>query len=230
MYLNLHDISFTYPGTDKLILNNINFSFQEPGFNALFGPSGVGKTSLARIITGAVPPLTKRVEANSALPLLYTYNLERLPGWATVGNHLAKIAPKGRKERLADLITSFGLKECMDSRFTKLSLGQKNRVNLIRYLLQDFHILAMDESLANVDEHTREKIILKIKLMFPEAVFLYISHNVVEVSKFCKEIVVLRNPHKLPQTVTVRGQDYHARESARHGGLQATMLEVMNAS
>ena len=55
----------------------------------------------------------------------------------------------------------------------------------VRYLLQDFDVLIMDESLANVDELTREKIILKIKALFPERCFLYISHNVAEVARFC---------------------------------------------
>jgi ABC-type multidrug transport system ATPase subunit len=230
MDLKLNNISFTYPGTQKPILNKITFSFQEPGFNALFGPSGVGKTSLARIISGDIPGFHQDIETHSPLPLLYTYNLERLPGWNAVGQHLKKIAPPDRQERLEDLIDSFGLQEVINSRFTRLSLGQKNRVNLIRYLLQDFHMLIMDESLANVDENTRERIILKIKAMFPQAVFLYISHNVVEVSKFCKEIVVLRNPAKTPQTRTVKGLNYTAQASLNHQELEATMLEVMNAS
>ncbi len=86
------------------------------------------------------------------------------------------------------------------SRFSQLSLGQQNRINLIRYLLQDFDLLIMDESLANVDELTREKIILTIKATFPDRYFLYISHNVVEVSKFCREIVVFRGARKRPRT------------------------------
>jgi ABC-type Mn2+/Zn2+ transport system ATPase subunit len=120
--------------------------------------------------------------------------------------------------------------EFMGLRFSQLSLGQQNRVNLIRYLLQDFQLLIMDESLANVDERTREKIIFKIKEMFPEAYFLYISHNVVEVSKFCKDIIVFRNASKEPQTVTVTGQDLQTGDVLSKEELEHTMLEIMNAS
>ena len=86
---------------------------------------------------------------------------------------------------MEELVEIFGLSDCITSRFDQLSMGQQNRVNLIRYLLQDCDLLIMDESLANVDERTREKIILAIKAMFPERYFIYISHNVMEVAKFC---------------------------------------------
>ena len=118
----------------------------------------------------------------------------------------------------------------MQARFSRLSLGQQNRVNLLRYLLQDFQMLIMDESLANVDELTREQIILKIKALYPEAYFLYISHNVVEVSKFCKDIVVFRNPLKSPQTVIVRGLDFQTGDRLDHGRHEQSMLEIMNAA
>ena len=45
-----------------------------------------------------------------------------------------------RRGRADDLIDAFGLDECMQSRFAQLSLGQQNRTNLARYLLQDFDL------------------------------------------------------------------------------------------
>ena len=171
----------------------------EPGFNALFGPSGIGKTSLAKIITGDIESFLGDIETDGLNTLLYTFNLERLPGWSTVGKHIDRVTPADRNDLKNVLIDSFGVRECLGSRFTQLSLGQQNRVNLIRYLVQDFSMLIMDESLANVDERTRETIILVIKDLFPEAYFLYISHNVVEVSKFCKEIIVFRHAYKAPR-------------------------------
>ena len=117
----------------------------------------------------------------------------------------------------------------MDSRFAQLSLGQQNRTNLVRYLLQDFDLLVMDESLANVDEGTKEKIILKIKAMFPERGFLYISHNVVEVAKFCRQVFVLRNFHKTPQAVVLEGHNYTGGPAVDKKELEHTMLEIVNA-
>jgi len=162
--------------------------------------------------------------------LLYSYNLERLPGWSSVGKHLEKVTPPSQKGKKDELIEAFGLKELVGFRFSQLSLGQQNRINLIRYLLQDFHMLVMDESLANVDELTREKILLKMKDMFPDTFFLYISHNVIEVSKFCKEILVLRDAGKVPQVTKIEGQNCSIHRQIDKEKLELTMLEVMNAS
>jgi len=157
MTLECHNISFKYPQSENDVFHNLSYKMTKPGFNALFGPSGVGKTSLAKIITGMVDNYSGTVKKEGLPILLYTYNLERLPDWSSVGKHLNKTISKdknGRKEKLVDL---FGINQIMNQKFSQLSLGQKNRINLIRYLLQDFDLLVMDESLANVDELTREK-------------------------------------------------------------------------
>ncbi len=230
MLLECRDISFRYPNASMAVFDHLSFDMQTPGFNALFGPSGVGKTSLAYILVGRITDYTGSVRTNGMRTLLYSYNLERLPDWSSVGKHLEKITPPSLRDRRDELIESFDMAPTMGNRFSQLSLGQRNRVNLIRYLLQDFDLLIMDESLANVDERTREKIILKIKDMFPQAYFLYISHNVVEVSTFCREILVFRNPRKKPQLVSVNGRDRKLGQTINRDQLEQTMLEIMHAS
>lgn len=229
MQIDCKDLTYRYPGTPKTILNNITFTLEKPGFHALFGPSGVGKTSFAKILAGLLNGFTgKIVKARGRI--LYSYNLERLPGWSSVDVHLEKITPSQRNNLKLELIDVFGLQDVIDMPFTKLSLGQKNRVNLLRYLLQDFDILILDESLANVDETTREKIILQIKALFATSCLLYISHNVVEVAKFCDRIVVFRDVDKIPQTTVVKGCNHCLGEQLVEEELNHSILEIMHAS
>ncbi len=230
MLLECRNITFRYPNSSMEVFDQLSFEMRMPGFNALFGPSGVGKTSLAYILAGKIADYTGSIRTNGMKTLLYSYNLERLPDWSSVGRHLEKITRPSLRERRDELIESFDMAHTMGNRFSQLSLGQQNRVNLIRYLLQDFDLLIMDESLANVDERTRERIILKIKDMFPQTYFLYISHNVVEVSTFCREILVFRNPRKKPQLVTVMGRDRKLGQTIDKDQLEQTMLEIMHAS
>jgi ABC-type Mn2+/Zn2+ transport system ATPase subunit len=230
MRLELKKLNYRYPGSGDDVFRQLNCQVTAPGFHALFGPSGVGKTTLAKMIAGDIREFAGEIHLQHINQVLYTYNLERLPGWCCLREHLESITPKSNRQRLADLVDSFGLESCLDSRFAQLSLGQQNRTNLARYLLQDFDLLIMDESLANVDETTKEKIILKIKSLFPERCFLYISHNVVEVSKFCKQILVLRSRYKAPQAVSLQGHDFNGQRVLQNRDLEQSMLEIVNAS
>lgn len=227
--LECRNISYQYPNADSPIFDGLTFSIDTPGFHALFGASGVGKTSLAKIISQRIAGFSGSVTAASSSPVLYTYNLERLPDWSRVGRHLEKIAPPDESARLEELITLFGVEAQMSSRFSRLSLGQQNRVNLIRYLLQAFEMMILDESLANVDEKTRERIISGIKAQYPEKTFLYISHNLIEIAEFCRFIYVLRSREKSPQVIRINGQNRSSPSPSSSDKLSHTMLEIMNA-
>ena len=230
MLLEFKDITYQYPGSSNDVFKNLTCQISSPGFHALFGPSGVGKTTLAKMLTGSVKGFSGEISTSGIHHILYTYNLERLPGWSTVHEHLQSTTPDSTRDRIGELVKAFGLEQCMQSRFAQLSLGQQNRTNLARYLLQDFDLLIMDESLANVDEVTKEKIILTMKTNFPQRCFLYISHSVVEVARFCRQILVLRGQHKTPQTVSLHGQDYLEGNAMINKDLEQTMLEIVNAA
>ena len=230
MQLACENLTFRYPGTDAPVFEALAFQMTGPGFNALFGPSGVGKTSIARMLIGDLTDFSGHLQTRNIDRILYSYNLERLPGWSAVGRHLERISTREQQARKDELVELFGMTPYLSSRFAQLSLGQKNRINLIRYLLQDFQMLIMDESLANVDERTREKIILSIKALFPDRFFIYISHNIIEVSKFCRDILVLPGPGRKRPSLVVKGQDQQTGQSLEKQCMETTMLEIMNAA
>jgi ABC-type multidrug transport system ATPase subunit len=226
MFLQCSNLRFTYPNSRANVLNKLSFALHEPGFNAVFGPSGAGKTSLARIIAGSIAASEGEIRTEGINQILYSCNLERLPGWATLSQHLDAVALPDKKELRQDLTEVFGLRDLMQAKFSQLSLGQRNRINLLRYLLQDFDLLIMDECLANVDEKLREIIIMHIKQLFPDKMFLCISHNLLEVAKFCKEIVVLREGNSCR---VLHGLDLRQLDIVDKNSLDAVMLQIMNA-
>ncbi|MEN8258753.1 MAG: ATP-binding cassette domain-containing protein [Thermodesulfobacteriota bacterium] len=230
MNLQCSNITYRYPRGEAEIFNALGCGLSGPGFHGLFGPSGVGKSTLARIMAGEISSYGGEMTGTERISILYSANTERLPGWSSVGAHLRKVIPRERLPLLTEIVEAFDLTSCLDARFSQLSLGQKNRANLTRYLLQDFDLLIMDESLANVDESTREQIIMTIKAMFPEKCFLYISHSVAEVAKFCQRILVLRDPAKAPQVVEVGGQDHFPQREMEQAALERTMLEIVHAA
>ncbi|MCP3873400.1 MAG: ATP-binding cassette domain-containing protein [Desulfobacteraceae bacterium] len=229
MHLECNNLNFTYPGSKVAVIDNLSFSMKNPGFKAIFGPSGIGKTSLAKIVANSNTKIDGDIITESMDTILYSYNLERLPGWLSAGNHLNKVTPAGKEALKEELIHIFELYDLLDSRFSQLSMGQQNRMNLIRYLLQDFDLLILDESLANVDEKLRESIILAIKELFANKMFIYISHNLMEVSKFCSQILVFGKTSENKGCFMINGQDYKKNYQLDKHKLDITMLEIMNA-
>ena len=88
MHLECNSLNFTYPDSKKAVIHNLSFSMKNPGFKALFGPSGVGKTSLAKMIANPDFRFDGDIKTENIHRILYSYNLERLPGWSSTGNHL----------------------------------------------------------------------------------------------------------------------------------------------
>ena len=229
MFLKCRDLEYRYSQSPEFVFQDISFELNRPGFHALFGPSGVGKTTFAKLLTGDISGYTGEILKKEDAVFLYTYNQERLPGWSSIGHHLEKITPPDMIDLCRELVETFGMTPFMTQRFSQLSLGQQNRINLIRYLLQQFDLLVMDESLANVDERSKETIIFKIKECFPHKFFLYISHNLMEVSRFSNTILVLLKAGRSPQTQVIKGLDIHRNDEVNKEELDTVLLGIMNA-
>ncbi len=229
MHLECKGLNFTYPESDAMVIQDLHFSMDGPGFHAVFGPSGVGKTSFARLLATWEDRPELPIHTTGIRTILYSYNMERLPGWSSTGRHLDRVCPPNRQDLKNRLIDIFRLGPLLDARFSQLSMGQQNRMNLLRYLLQDFDLLILDESLGNVDEKLRQTILLTIKDLFAHKMFLYISHNLMEVARFCKDILVLTDPSRTKQSKIISGLDDTTGSVQDNVSLNQVMLEVMNA-
>jgi ABC-type multidrug transport system ATPase subunit len=229
MRLECNGLNFIYPGSETRVIADLRFSMSGPGFHAVFGPSGAGKTSFARLLTQYRDHPELPIQTPGIGTILYTYNLERLPGWSAAGRHLDRVCPRDRRDLKEELIEIFHLEPVLGARFCQLSMGQQNRMNLIRYLLQDFDLMILDESLANVDEKLRQTILVAIKTRFAHKMFLYISHNLMEVARFCRQILVLTEPSRQKPNRLISGLDQAADPNLEKSDLDRVMLEIMNA-
>jgi len=54
MLIECHDLNYRYPSSSIQVFQGLSCRISEPGFHALFGPSGVGKTTLAKMFAGLV--------------------------------------------------------------------------------------------------------------------------------------------------------------------------------
>ena len=208
MKLACRQISFRYGSTAPWVFKGLDWTIREGGFHALFGFSGAGKSTLARLAAGLISPQEGEVERPGRV--LYCHNSERLPGWQSINRHLyATSSPEGRG-LIPDIAKALEIHELGDKRFSELSMGQKNRANLARYLLQEFDTLILDEALANVDEPARQRIIVQAKERLPHKTFIYISHHVHEVALFAHWIHILPHTPSGPTRALMRTRGLNA--------------------
>ncbi len=74
MRLECKYLSYTYPGSPEEVIKDLCFVMENPGFNSVFGPSGVGKTSLARLIAVPQGRVGEQVITEHLSTILYSYN------------------------------------------------------------------------------------------------------------------------------------------------------------
>jgi ABC-type nitrate/sulfonate/bicarbonate transport system ATPase subunit len=110
---------------------------------------------------------------------------------------------------------------------SKLSSGQHNRFNVLRYLLQDYDLLVLDEALNNVDEPTRLSILADIKRRFPDRGFLYISHQLLDAVSFAHTLLMLRTGLNGARIIVRQGLNMGRYSPEEAGQLVAELKEIM---
>ncbi len=231
MYLRCDGLSYAYSSNTLPVFRNVHLSLNEPGFYSLFGLSGVGKSTLARLLSTRYADRDFVGKIHTDMKnILYAHDSERLPAWISIERHLYEVVPLKNHGLLKQLILEYGLKDVVPQRFSSLSMGQKNRVNLIRYLLQDWDMLITDEVLANVDEPTRYTILSSIKTLFSNRIVLYISHNAIEVVRFSKTIFVLPQIVKKGGLIEMQGIDQLPDAIPDEQTVQTRLYELLKAA
>ncbi|HEY4940025.1 MAG TPA: ATP-binding cassette domain-containing protein [Rhizomicrobium sp.] len=189
--VQVKDLSFQYPRAHPLF-RAINIFLDGPGFYSIFGRSGTGKSTLGKIIAGRLVP-RPLVGVSVPRPALYASSEDILPSWLSVSEHLNEfLKGKEQKSQLEAFLKVADLPEALSAhRPTELSLGQRQRFNLARYLLREAPCLVLDEALIGVDQPTRWKILEWIKEHRKSWITILISHEIEDVALFSQAIVKL---------------------------------------
>ena len=178
------------------------------GCTVIFGPSGAGKTSVARVIAGLETRATGRIAIGPNvvldstnginLPPLarqigYVFQEPRLFPHLTVRQNLLYGAPKGSNPKgAAELLDILSL---LDRRPGALSGGEAQRVALGRALMRAPHLLILDEPLAALDQARKHAILPYLRRLRDEAgvPMIYITHAIEEVLHLGTTLMLLRD-------------------------------------
>jgi molybdate transport system ATP-binding protein len=182
------------------------------GLTALFGRSGAGKTSVARIIAGLERPRDGRVAVGGDV-LFDRHRGISVPAWrrhigmvfqeARLFPHLsvAQNLHYGRLVRRQPevpddtrrIVAMLGLEGLLDRRPSRLSGGEMQRVAIGRALLSRPRIVIMDEPLASLDDQRKQDVLPYLERLRDEGgvPIIYISHSVPEVARLATTVVLM---------------------------------------
>lgn len=174
-FIDVKDISFNY-GPVK-VLQDVTFSIQKGDFLAIIGPNGSGKTTLIKIILGLLKPSNGKVQ-------ILGKPAEEFDDWYKIGyvpqqvTHIDPFFPASVKEVVAmeflakkkfprltkqeeelcleKALKQVGMEYFKNWRIGSLSGGQQQRVFIARAIVNDPHILFLDEPTTGVDSETQE--------------------------------------------------------------------------
>jgi len=161
---------------EKQVLQGLSLRIPE-GVTCLTGASGLGKTTLLRLLLGLETPDSGQI---TGLPprIAVQFQEDRLVESLTVGANLRLALGRAyAADRAERLLAALGLPGCLRLSVSTLSGGMKRRVSLARALLYDAPLLVLDEPFQGLDADTRRLAIAAVRHAARGRTALVVTHE-----------------------------------------------------
>jgi ATP-binding cassette subfamily B protein len=197
------NVSFTYPGTSRVVLDNLNFRLGPGERIALIGENGQGKTTIVKLLTRLYDPTKGQVLLDGVD--LRDYNLEDLSGQIAVifqdfmrydltaaeniavgqihsQSNRSRIEAAARKSLAHGVVARLprGYEQMLGRRFeggVDLSGGEWQKMALARAYLRDAQVLVLDEPTASLDARSEHEVFERFAELTEGKIALLISHR-----------------------------------------------------
>ena len=206
--LEIKGLSKSYPGVKAN--DDVSFSIQEGEIHALLGENGAGKSTLVKMIYGLVKPDSGAMVLNGAPYVPAKPHAARASGVSMVFQHFSLFealsvaenitlgmdkAPNRKElsEKIRRVSEDYGLPLDPDRLIGDMSVGERQRVEIIRCLLQNPRLLIMDEPTSVLTPQEVDTLFGTLRKLSANGVaILYISHKLDEILALCDHATILR--------------------------------------
>ena len=213
--IELRNVSFAYPNTDKKVLDNLSFKIAKNETIALVGNNGEGKSTIINLLVRLFRPDEGEILLNGVninefkeeeLYKMFACIFQQVNIYPyTLGNNIS-MHETYDLERAKRAIEDVGLKERIEEEKNayernmshevakdalELSGGQEQKLAISRAVYKDSPILILDEPTANLDALAEHEIYSKLNDLREDRTSIYISHRLSS-TKFCDRIILLK--------------------------------------
>lgn len=215
--IEFQNVTFTYPGAEKKVLDKLSFTIRAGERIALVGRNGAGKTTVIKLLCGLYQPDSGEILVNGKKPnaaiaaVFQDYKLFAFTVYDNVVMGKAKHADISRQLRQADLYEAIAalpegertyLYRMFEEKGVELSGGQGQKLAIARALYKDAPVMVLDEPTAALDPVAEQEIYDKFREISAGKTALLISHRLSS-TKLCDRVFVVEDG-KIAETGTHR--------------------------
>ncbi len=235
--LSIRDLALNYEG--RAIFEHLDLDVDAGTFVVLLGVSGVGKSSLLRIIAGLDRPSAGSVAATDGRPLAgrvaYMGQQDLLFPWLdAIENVMLGARLRGTmrdRTRALDLLARVGLADRARALPSQLSGGMRQRVALARTLYEDRPVVLMDEPFAALDTVTRARVQDLAAALLRGRTVLLITHDPLEACRLGHHLLVLSGtPATLGAPIPIPGTPPRAPDDDAMLHVQGRLLRALTTA
>ena len=206
--LELRGITKRFPGV--LANDNVSFSVRPGEIHALLGENGAGKSTLVKMIYGIMQPDAGEILWDGQPVVVQNPKAARKLGIGMVFQHFslfealsvlenialgmdAKIPSRELEARIREVMQTYGLSLDPHRTVATLSVGERQRIEIVRALLLNPKLLIMDEPTSVLTPQEVEQLFTVLRQLASEGCsILYISHKLHEIKALCDTATILR--------------------------------------
>ena len=220
--LSVQGLAKTYrtKSGDVPVIADLTFDVQAGEVACIVGPSGIGKTTLLKCLTGLQPITSGSARIDGVeidgppeeMALVFQEYTRSLMPWLTVAKNVRlplrhlRLSAAEREERITSALAAVGLAGAEARYPWQLSGGMQQRVAIARAIAYRPEVLVMDEPFASVDAQTRfelEDLCLRIREQFGMTILL-VTHDIDEAVYLSDRVIVLgERPARVTEIIEI---------------------------
>ena len=209
LILKIDNISKSFPRVKAN--KSVTFNIKRNTVHALLGENGAGKSTFVKILYGLLKPDEGKIFFNDNVLNVQSPSEARQKKIGMVFQHFSlfdsltvrenlilgidtNMSFSNLQKKVNEISDKYQLPLDLDAPINTLSAGQKQRVEIVRILLQDPELLIMDEPTSVLTPQEVESLFKTLNTLLKEGrTILYITHKLEEVINLCDEVTILRD-------------------------------------